>query len=446
MRFWGRVGLIVVLCAICVAGVLSRVAAESVTVTIGVGDTVLAVSGKTSPNAFVTIISDGNVIGTTTAAADGTFTRTFPAQTPGLHELNIFAHSTAGNNSDTVTLNINITEHATTTVDVFLPTTINIEDTTLAHDQNLNLSGETFPSSTVKVFIDNTEFITTTSDAQGNWNVNTGTSSLGSGQHEFFVRITDGIGNQSYPTALRYFTHEAAPVPPDSSVQTPPVPVITFPSSDIVWTQPEITITGTAAPNVQVELWDGAHPLGSVWSDDDGNWSLRLSLEARTYHLRARACIQGKCSNFSPTVTITYQPGGMLSPLQEPLIIDLQPLSYMIYAGQTLSVQPKILKGQPPYIIRIDWGDGVSDSSTHSKDALTLSHVYSKAGKYTAILYAEDAQGRKGSIQFTVEVLQAGSRSRTLLIILGFFLIFLLFIGLHLANVKLKLFGRKKDL
>ena len=444
MRFWGRAGLIIVLCAICVTGLLSRVAAESVTVTIGVGDTNLTVSGKTSPNAFVTIISDGNVIGTTTAAANGTFTRTFPAQTPGLHELNIFAHSTGGDNSDTVTLNINITEHATTTVDVFLPTTINIEDTTLVHDQNLNLSGETYPFSTVKVFIDSTEFVTTTSDAQGNWSISFGTSALGSGQHEFFVRITDGIGNQSYPTALRFFTREAAPVPPDSSVETPPVPVVTFPSSDIVWTQPEITITGTAAPNVQIELWDGSHPLGSVWSDNDGNWSLRLSLEARTYHLRVRACIQGKCSNFSPTITITYQTEGMLSPLQEPLIVDLQPLSYTIYTGQTLAVRSKILKGQPPYTVRLDWNDGVIDSGTHSQDELTHNHIYSKAGKYTATLYAEDAQGRKGSVQFTVDVLQAGSRSRTLLIIFGFFLTFLLFTGLYLANIKVKLFSRKK--
>lgn len=445
MRFWRRAGLIVILCAICAFGVLNRVTAESVTVTIGVGDTILTVSGKTSPDAFVTIISDGNVIGTTTAAADGTYSRTFPAQDPGLHELNIYAHSTGGDNSDTVTLNINITQHATTTVDVFLPTTLNTEDTTLAHDQNLVLQGETYPSSTVKVFINNTEFVTTTSDAQGNWNVSTDTSSLGSGQHEFFVRIADGIGNQSYPTALRFFTREAAPDTsvPESPVETPPVPIVTFPTSDLVWTQPEITITGTAAPGVQIELWDGTRPLGSIWSNDNEHWSLRLALEARAYQLRVRACIQDKCSSFSPTITITYQPDSLLSPLQEPLVIELEPLSYTVYTGQALAIRPKILKGQPPYQTAVDWGDSTSDSNTYPKDELTINHTYSKAGKYTATLYAQDAQGRKGSIRFTVNVLPVGARSWTLTIVFGLSLALLVFTGFRLANIRL--FRPKKD-
>ena len=41
--------------------------AENITVKVGVGDTTVTVSGRTSPSAFVTLLSNGTIIGTTTA-------------------------------------------------------------------------------------------------------------------------------------------------------------------------------------------------------------------------------------------------------------------------------------------------------------------------------------------------------------------------------------------
>lgn len=414
MRTWQRVGLTLTLCAICLLSFAGRTIAENVTVTIGVGDTILTVQGKTSPDAFVTIRSDGNVIGTTTAATDGTYSATFPAQSPGIHELNIYAHSTGGYNTDTVTLNINITEHGTTTVEVFLPTTLVINDATLSRGQPLEVHGETFPLSTIKVFINNTDFVTTTANAQGLWSASVDTTSLAGGEHEFFVRASDTIGNQSYPTALRTFSLEATPNPtptptPTAPAEVPPSPKITFPASNTAWDKPQITITGTAAPGVQVELWDGTRPLGSVWSNAKGEWSITLNLEAKEYLLRARACMGGTCSAFSPTIIVTYTPSTPISPLLQPLLIELDPLSYTVFEAHPLTIRPRIVSGQPPYKTTMQWGDSKSTNNTHVKDELEMTHSFAKPGKYSATLFAEDAQGRKGSVEFTIQVLPRAS-------------------------------------
>lgn len=449
MHLWRWVGL-TILCIISVSAmaVVCRSSAESTTVTIGVGDTVLTVNGQTSPNAFVTIIENGSVIGTTTAQADGTYTHTFLAQTPGLHELRIYAHSQGGQNTDTVALNLNVTEHLTTTASVFLPSTIIVEDLTLDYQQMLRLSGQTFPLSTVKVFIDNSEFVTATADIDGNWNAATGTTSLASGQHEFFVRATDSLGNQSYPTALRNFSLAAAPATaapaPIPKAVAPPIPTIVFPTSGTVWREPSITITGQAAPSVQVELWDADRALASVWSDVDGNWAMNLELEPKEYQLRARACLAGACSAFSPVTTLTYQPDGLLSPLQQPLIIILPQLALTAIEGQPLTIYPTITQGQPPYKTTIHWGDGLSDNGIYAKDQLALTHTYSKAGKYIATLLAEDSQGRKGSLQFTVEVFAYGP-TPWLQVILLFLIILLLFVAFLLANRKKWSKWRKKS-
>ncbi len=405
MRLGWRLGIAGLLCTVCAFGFFGRVLAETITVTIGVGDTILTVVGKTSPDAFVTIKSDGSVIGTALAAPDGTYTRTFPAQAPGLRQLDIFAQSTGGAQTDTVTLNINVTEHAITTVDVFLPTTLIIDDLTLDHDQPLNLSGETFPLSTVTLFLDNIDVVTALSDAQGAWTIST---TLGTS--EFFLRTIDGLGNQSYPTTLRFFTRAPLPglpaIPTDPAVVTPSVPTITFPSSGTVWDQPQITVTGTAQPGTQIELWDGSRPIGSVWPNANGTWSMNLSLLQQEYRLRARACLQGQCSAFSQVIILTYQPSTTTAPTPgSGLDIRLPQLSFMVFQDHQLAIRPTILNGQPPYATTTDWGDGTSTNSTATGKDFTINHTYTKPGKYTATLYAIDVHGLAGSVQFTVEVM-----------------------------------------
>jgi len=417
--------------------------AETATVTIGVGDTILQVSGKTSPAAFVTISKDGGVIGTAVADSSGVYSQTFTAQEPGLHELSIYAQTTSGQNTDTVSVNVNITEHATTSVSIFLPSTLTIQDASLAYGEQLILNGETAPLSTVTVYIDNSTYATTTTDAQGKWTISLATTSLSSGQHEVFVRVTDGFGEQSYPTAARPFTLSAQP---DSSAPSAPgiivpggapsVPVITFPPPDTVWHEPTITIRGTSGGRVQIELWDGDDIIGSVWSNNRGEWSMFLQLDPKEYNLRARACLEQRCSGFSATVRFRYEPSGPLSPSERPLRISVPQACFSVYQHQMVPLKAFVLEGQPPYKASIQWGDGTSAVHTFLHGDLLFPRSYAKPGKYTVTVDIRDAQGREKRIYFSVHVKRSQSELSPIIILCILLLIAVLCLLLYRKRTK----------
>jgi hypothetical protein len=428
MRKVGWIAAILIMLPALLAGVAR---AETADVTIGVGDTILQVEGKTSPDAFVTIRKDGAVIGTVTANAAGEFQQTFPAQDPGIHEIGVFAQTTGGHNTDTITTNVNITEHGTTTVSIFLPSTLQMEQPFLAQGQPLQLSGESAPSSTIVIYVDNSNYATATTDSQGNWQVTLSVATLPPGQHELFVRTTDGFGDQSYPTTPRYFTI-AAPlqsIPPVTPGQGGlRAPVITFPQTGTVWHEPVITIQGTAGRGVQVELWDGSHIVGSVWSDPEGNWSMALQLEQRGYELRARACLDQRCSAFSPTIRFNYVPAQAGD--GNPLRVIVPRSAFTVYQNQPVTLRAIVLEGNPPYRIHIQWGDGKTETLEFAVDDLSFTHVYAQPGKYTVTVDIEDSRGREKTISYTVEVKPAEAVS---LINLAWLALLILLLALLIA-------------
>jgi hypothetical protein len=64
---------------------------QDLTVTAQVVPATLELSGFTFPNSLVTISNFGTPMGTTTSAADGSFSRTFSPLTPGTYEITIVA-------------------------------------------------------------------------------------------------------------------------------------------------------------------------------------------------------------------------------------------------------------------------------------------------------------------------------------------------------------------
>lgn len=409
-RIWWAI--VSVLCITVLAMV--PVVAENAAVTVGVGDTILRVEGRTSPDAFVTISRDGSVIGTTTAGADGGYGHTFPAQSPGLHQLSVVARTVSGADTDTITTTVDITEHGTTTVSLFLPPTLAITNPTPGYGEPLQLQGETAPSSTVSIYIDNAVYITTMSDAAGAWNLEIATVDLAAGQHALFVRATDSLGAQSYPSRLHQFTLAAAPGVP-SVPMSPPfiqpggagpagsglgVPIITDPANGAVQRQPGFVVRGLADPAVQVELWSGDTNFGSVWSDAQGNWLLSPTLAPGDYQFRARACLAGVCSGFSDTVRVTYAPDIPVVPL----IIVAPKSSFSVSQGQPLTIRATIVGGAPPFTAVLHWGDGTHDTITVNQGILEFTHRYQNPGNYTLSLEATDREQRSGKVPLTVHV------------------------------------------
>jgi len=207
-------------------------AQTELTVTIDVGDTILTLSGKTSPNAQVTVVESGAVVGTTTADANGDFSKSLLAQTAGVHSIGIYSTDSYNVTSSTVNYSVSLTALQETTLsNIILPPTISLSSSELTKGDNLEISGLTAPSSTVSLFITSpTVTKTTTSANSGKWSYTYSTGDLETGDHTVYAKTTTSAGYQSESSKIKSFKIKAAPTatPAPAATATPtPAPAAT---------------------------------------------------------------------------------------------------------------------------------------------------------------------------------------------------------------------------
>lgn len=125
--------------------------AESLTVSASIG-TNLTLQGYTSPNSLVVFLENGTSIGTTTSDSDGSFTKNFNNQDPGIHTIYLYSTDSTGANSATVSFQVLLIDYQTITVsNIYLPPTITLSKTSYSQDDIITISGYSKPSSLVKV-------------------------------------------------------------------------------------------------------------------------------------------------------------------------------------------------------------------------------------------------------------------------------------------------------
>lgn len=220
---------------------LPSFAQTELTVTINVGDTILTLSGKTSPSAQVTIVESGAVVGTTTADSAGNFSKSLLAQTPGVHSIGIYSADTNGFSTSTVTYSVSLTVTQETTLsNIILPPTISLSASEIAKGNSLGISGLAVPSSTITLFISsNTVTKTTTSDSNGAWSYSFGTGDLDQGDHSVYAKVTTTAGYQSEPSkTITFKVNPPVSASPAAAASTAPVSSLapTSPSPTSIFT------------------------------------------------------------------------------------------------------------------------------------------------------------------------------------------------------------------
>ncbi len=174
------------------------------------GDTQVTVQGKAYPNVTVTILIDGESVGTVRTNSRGEFLFNTDTE-PGTASLSFWANDTAGTRSATFSTTFDITQGAVTNVNgVLIPPTIRASNNAPNPGETIILRGQTVPSVAVEVSIDNgKQTLRTTSDANGNWSVDFNTSSVTADTHTAKARFIEGTGNlkteSTYGTALSLF-------------------------------------------------------------------------------------------------------------------------------------------------------------------------------------------------------------------------------------------------
>jgi hypothetical protein len=192
-------------------------AQTELTVTIRVGVTNLTLSGRISPNAQVTFIENGAVIGTTTANSSGLFSKTLEAMESGIHSIGIYATNSNSETTSTVNYSVSLTLGTETTLsNIILPPTIALSGEGIAKGDNLKISGSAVPSSTVTIFINGTSHSfstskTTTSASSGVWEYSYGTGDLSLGDYKVEAKTSTSDGYQSESSEIMNFKVQTVP-------------------------------------------------------------------------------------------------------------------------------------------------------------------------------------------------------------------------------------------
>ncbi|MDL2193051.1 Ig-like domain-containing protein, partial [Cobetia sp. LC6] len=214
---------------------------------------------------------DGDLLGTSTVADDGTFSITLSPKQEAGAELTATVTDAAGNESP-VSDALVVPEAA----DVTAPNTPTIASATddveavtgaLASGDSTNdatptLTGSAEAGSTVTITHNGEEIGTTTADANGTWSF-TPETDFADGEHVFSVTATDTAGNESAPSGE--FTLTVDTVAPDAP---------TLSETD------GTTVAGTGEAGTTIEITNTAGDiLGSAVVDAEGNFSVELSPE-----------------------------------------------------------------------------------------------------------------------------------------------------------------------
>ncbi|MCL2891684.1 Ig-like domain-containing protein, partial [Brenneria tiliae] len=208
-----------------------------------------AVSGSVEPASAVTITdAAGNVLGSTTAGDDGSFTVPLsPAQTNG-EAISVVVSDTAGNTSAAVSVTAPDTTAPAAPADLLVT-----EDGTV-------VSGSAEVGSTVKI-----------TDAAGN---ELGRATVGNDGH-FTVPLSSAQTNGETITATTSDTAGNA-----SAAATAVAPDTTAPSTpaDLLVAEDGTAVSGNAEAGSKVTITDAAgNALGEVTVDDDGHFTVQLS-------------------------------------------------------------------------------------------------------------------------------------------------------------------------
>ncbi len=231
--------------------------------------TVLTLTGVAVAHSTVALFDGSTELGTTTANGSGAWSYTTGTLANGSHSFT--ATDTVSGNVSTASTALNVTVDtvapAAPTIIAFSPDSGVVGDD-ITSATVLTLTGTAVANSTIELFDGATELGTTTANGSGAWSYSTGT--LANGIQSFTAKAVDAAGNVSTAsTALNVTVDTVAPAAPIITAFSPDSGVV----GDDITSATVLTLTGTAAANSTIELFDGATELGTTTANGSGAWS-----------------------------------------------------------------------------------------------------------------------------------------------------------------------------
>lgn len=174
-------------------GIINSAQAQSVNLTANVNDTSIVISGYTIPNAFITFRENNGIIGTTSSNSAGFFNKTFPAQSIGIHIIDMWA--TGEDNVSTPLIEFNIllfSQQIYEINNVYLPTTIFLNSENFTNTDIITITGFGKPNTHLILFLEGVdtkqEFVTT--DATGKFTNSIPANTLAQGTYKVYSELS----------------------------------------------------------------------------------------------------------------------------------------------------------------------------------------------------------------------------------------------------------------
>ena len=263
----------------------------------------LTLSGTAAPNTTVLVFDGATQIGTAIVNASGSWTFATAILPDGQHlftAIDRVANGSTSAPSVGLTLSVDTRAPNAPTIIGFSPDTGTIGDGNTSATV-LTLSGTGEAKSTVLVYDGTTLLGTALVGTNGTWSLQTGT--LSGGVHKFTATDKDAAGNTSAAsTALNVTIGSTSP---------PPAPVISSFSPDSnfvgdgVTNANLLTLSGTAAPNTTVLVFDGATQIGTAIVNASGSWTFATAILPDGQHLFTAIDRVANGSTSAPSVGLT---------------------------------------------------------------------------------------------------------------------------------------------
>ncbi|ALV91137.1 Ig-like domain-containing protein [Pantoea vagans] len=235
--------------------------------------------GSASPGNIITLYDGDQVLGSTTAGANGQWSFRTGTLSDGPHAIHGTITDAAGNITDTITVNIIVDTVAPDAVSGLQvsndagSTSVPITAGSITNDASPVLTGSAEAGSVVTIRDGNTVLGTVTVGSTGNWTFTT--PALGDGSHSLTATATDAAGNSSPATTPVTFTVDTtAPAAASGLVLTDNAGTSTGALTSGATTDDSTpTLSGTAEAGSIVKVYDGSALLGSAAVGSDGSWS-----------------------------------------------------------------------------------------------------------------------------------------------------------------------------
>ncbi|MBN4759214.1 Ig-like domain-containing protein [Enterobacter cloacae] len=247
-------------------------------------DTRPQISGTAKAGSTVTIMDGSNVLGTTTAGADGTWSFTPSVDLGrGDHTFTATAKDPMGNESSSSSWTVTIDTDAPVkpTIDAALDDVGSVQGN-LANggttdDPTPTLSGKAEAGSTVKIYDQNGLLGEVTAKADGTWSFSP-VAKLPEGEHRFHVTATDRAGNTSvasddFVLTLDYTAPDASKLAITEVYDDVNTAGVIASGGETDDNRPLIKGTGAEAGNT-ITVYNGDKVIGTAKVQADGTWSL----------------------------------------------------------------------------------------------------------------------------------------------------------------------------